>query len=160
MNDPLYNHTVFGPEKGKSGNIGKTDEELIHDLISIHNAENWLGGEGEDFAPSFFSSSINPDANVANSASGSDSAGLASSVSSRSTTPETGLVSTTLVKEETPDTPAEASTTDKDEAKNVSVENSSNYIPEKACDKAQKPNIEKPEQKPEEKSEEIGNLIL
>merc|ERR1719458_864531 len=43
MNDPLYNHEVFGPEKGKYGNIGKTDEELIQDLISIHNAENWLG---------------------------------------------------------------------------------------------------------------------
>ena len=43
VNDPLYNHEVFGPEKGKYGNIGKTDEELIQDLISIHNAENWLG---------------------------------------------------------------------------------------------------------------------
>ena len=43
VNDPLYNHEVFGPEKGKYGNIGKTDEQLIQDLISIHNAENWLG---------------------------------------------------------------------------------------------------------------------
>jgi hypothetical protein len=43
VNDPLYNHEVFGPEKGKHGNIGKTDEQLIQDLISIHNAENWLG---------------------------------------------------------------------------------------------------------------------
>lgn len=47
MNDPLYNHVVFGPEKGKNGNIGKTDEELIRDLISIHNAENWLGMDGD-----------------------------------------------------------------------------------------------------------------
>uniref|UniRef100_A0A1B6D791 Pseudouridylate synthase RPUSD2 n=1 Tax=Clastoptera arizonana TaxID=38151 RepID=A0A1B6D791_9HEMI len=47
VNDPLYNHTVFGPEKGKNGNIGKTDEELIRDLISIHNAENWLGMDGD-----------------------------------------------------------------------------------------------------------------
>lgn len=47
VNDPLYNHTVFGPEKGKGGNIGKNDEELIHDLINIHNAENWLGMEGD-----------------------------------------------------------------------------------------------------------------
>ena len=47
MNDPLYNHLVFGPEKGKSGNIGKTDEKLIADLISIHNAENWLGMDGD-----------------------------------------------------------------------------------------------------------------
>ena len=44
VNDPLYNHSVFGPEKGKGGRIGKTDERLIQDLICIHNAENWLGG--------------------------------------------------------------------------------------------------------------------
>ena len=47
MNDPLYNHTVFGKDKGKGGNIGKSDEKLIADLISIHNAENWLGMDGE-----------------------------------------------------------------------------------------------------------------
>ena len=47
MNDPLYNHFVFGPEKGRGGNIGKTDEKLIADLISIHNAENWLGMDGD-----------------------------------------------------------------------------------------------------------------
>ena len=44
LNDPLYNHPVFGPEKGKGGRIGKTDDQLIADLIAIHNAENWLGG--------------------------------------------------------------------------------------------------------------------
>ena len=43
VNDPLYNHEVFGPQKGKGGLIGKSDEQLIQDLISIHNAENWLG---------------------------------------------------------------------------------------------------------------------
>lgn len=43
LRDPLYNHPVFGPEKGKGGRIGKTDEELIKDLIHIHNAESWLG---------------------------------------------------------------------------------------------------------------------
>ena len=47
VNDPLYNHVVFGPEKGKGGRIGKTDEQLIQDLISIHNAENWLGLDEE-----------------------------------------------------------------------------------------------------------------
>ncbi|KAL0274331.1 UNVERIFIED_CONTAM: hypothetical protein PYX00_006781 [Menopon gallinae] len=47
VNDPLYNHVVFGPEKGKGGNIDKTDEELIRDLINIHNAENWLGMDGD-----------------------------------------------------------------------------------------------------------------
>lgn len=47
MNDPLYNHNVFGPCKGKGGIVGKTDEELIQDLIKIHNAENWLGMDGD-----------------------------------------------------------------------------------------------------------------
>lgn len=47
VNDPLYNHTVFGPEKGKGGVIGKCDEDLIRDLINIHNAENWLGMDGD-----------------------------------------------------------------------------------------------------------------
>ncbi len=47
VNDPLYNHIVFGPEKGKGGVFGKSDEELITDLINIHNAEKWLGIDGE-----------------------------------------------------------------------------------------------------------------
>lgn len=48
MNDPLYNHDVFGPLKGRGGDIGgKTDEELVRDLINIHNAENWLGIDGD-----------------------------------------------------------------------------------------------------------------
>jgi hypothetical protein len=48
VNDPLYNHEVFGPNKGKGGDIGgKTDEQLVKDLINIHNAENWLGIDGE-----------------------------------------------------------------------------------------------------------------
>lgn len=47
MNDPLYNHEVFGPTKGRGGDIGKTDDELVKDLINIHNAENWLGIDGD-----------------------------------------------------------------------------------------------------------------
>lgn len=48
INDPLYNHEVFGPSKGKGGDIGgKTDEQLVKDLINIHNAENWLGIDGD-----------------------------------------------------------------------------------------------------------------
>ena len=47
MNDPLYNHVVFGPLKGKGGHIGKSDDQLIQDLIAIHNAENWLGMDGD-----------------------------------------------------------------------------------------------------------------
>lgn len=48
MNDPLYNHEVFGPNKGRGGDIGgKSDEQLVKDLINIHNAENWLGIDGD-----------------------------------------------------------------------------------------------------------------
>lgn len=48
MNDPLYNHEVFGPLKGRGGDTGgKSDDQLISDLISIHNAENWLGIDKE-----------------------------------------------------------------------------------------------------------------
>jgi len=44
----LYNHEVFGPLKGRGGDIGGiTEEQLISNLISIHNAENWLGLEGD-----------------------------------------------------------------------------------------------------------------
>ncbi|XP_076256013.1 pseudouridylate synthase RPUSD2-like isoform X4 [Rhynchophorus ferrugineus] len=48
VNDPLYNHDVFGPLKGKGGDLGgKSDDELVKDLIHIHNAENWLGMDGD-----------------------------------------------------------------------------------------------------------------
>lgn len=34
--------------KGKGGDLGgKTDEDLVKDLIHIHNAENWLGMDGD-----------------------------------------------------------------------------------------------------------------
>lgn len=34
--------------KGKGGDLGgKSDEELVRDLIHIHNAENWLGMDGD-----------------------------------------------------------------------------------------------------------------
>ena len=29
MNDPLYNHVVFGPTKGKGGIVGKTDDTVL-----------------------------------------------------------------------------------------------------------------------------------
>jgi len=48
IRDPLYNHPVFGPEKGKNGNIGKSNQELIEELIHLHNAENWLGDGAVD----------------------------------------------------------------------------------------------------------------
>lgn len=48
VNDPLYNHLVFGAEKGKNGNIGKSNEELITELIKLHNAESWLSEDDGD----------------------------------------------------------------------------------------------------------------
>lgn len=61
VNDPLYNHEVFGPTKGKGGDIGgKTDEQLVRDLINIHNAENWLGIDG-DSELSMFNKSMGSD---------------------------------------------------------------------------------------------------
>ena len=47
VNDPLYNHPVFGPEKGRGGNIGKTEAELVSALIEIHNSDNWIGDDTE-----------------------------------------------------------------------------------------------------------------
>lgn len=40
---------MFGPLRGKGGDTGgKTDEQLVRDLIAIHNAENWLGVDAAD----------------------------------------------------------------------------------------------------------------
>ncbi|XP_011308018.1 RNA pseudouridylate synthase domain-containing protein 2 [Fopius arisanus] len=78
VNDPLYNHTVFGPEKGKGGNIGKTDEELVKDLIGIHNAENWLGMDG-DSEMSLFKPKLDMEDRVSNSSGDKDSNGSPSS---------------------------------------------------------------------------------
>lgn len=62
VNDPLYNHDVFGPNKGRGGDIGgKTDEQLVRDLINIHNAENWLGIDGDSELSMFNSKSIGSD---------------------------------------------------------------------------------------------------
>lgn len=51
---------MFGPSKGKGGDIGgKTDEQLVKDLINIHNAENWLGIDGDSDLSLF--KPLNPD---------------------------------------------------------------------------------------------------
>ncbi|XP_015904344.2 pseudouridylate synthase RPUSD2 [Parasteatoda tepidariorum] len=43
INDPIYNHeSVFGPDKGKGGCIGKTKEKLLEDLLKTHNLQKWL----------------------------------------------------------------------------------------------------------------------
>ncbi|XP_054826199.1 pseudouridylate synthase RPUSD2 [Eublepharis macularius] len=36
VNDPIYNTDVWGPAKGKGGNIKKTDEELLRALVEEH----------------------------------------------------------------------------------------------------------------------------
>ncbi|XP_032451881.1 RNA pseudouridylate synthase domain-containing protein 2 isoform X5 [Nasonia vitripennis] len=72
VNDPLYNHVVFGPHKGKGGNIGKTDEELVRDLIGIHNAENWLGMDG-DSEMSLFKPKLDLDDRIPSDKEGSPS---------------------------------------------------------------------------------------
>ncbi|XP_055381899.1 pseudouridylate synthase RPUSD2-like [Condylostylus longicornis] len=62
VNDPLYNHEVFGPNKGRGGDIGgKSDEQLVKDLINIHNAENWLGIDGDSELSLFKSIRNDPD---------------------------------------------------------------------------------------------------
>lgn len=54
----MYNHEVFGPNKGRGGDIGgKSDEQLVKDLINIHNAENWLGIDGDSELSMFKSKS-------------------------------------------------------------------------------------------------------
>ncbi|XP_066596997.1 pseudouridylate synthase RPUSD2-like isoform X2 [Prorops nasuta] len=71
VNDPLYNHTVFGPQKGKGGNIDKSDEQLVRDLIRIHNAENWLGMDG-DSEMSLFKPKLDMEDQVLSSSSEKD----------------------------------------------------------------------------------------
>ena len=44
-NDPLYNSDIFGPEKGKGGNLGKSREKLVEDLIEHHTVENWVNSD-------------------------------------------------------------------------------------------------------------------
>ncbi|XP_053115033.1 pseudouridylate synthase RPUSD2 isoform X2 [Hemicordylus capensis] len=43
VNDPIYNTEVWGPEKGKGGNINKTDEELLRALVEGHISKQNLG---------------------------------------------------------------------------------------------------------------------
>jgi hypothetical protein len=67
VNDPLYNHEVFGPNKGRGGDIGgKSDEQLVKDLINIHNAENWLGIDGDSELSMFKSIKSDLDDSISN----------------------------------------------------------------------------------------------
>lgn len=47
INDPIYNHEhVFGPLKGKNGDVGKSREQLLEDLLQTHNLQKWLIEDG------------------------------------------------------------------------------------------------------------------
>lgn len=41
LNDPIYNHEAFGMNKGKNGDIGKSKEQLLEDLLKVHNLKSW-----------------------------------------------------------------------------------------------------------------------
>ncbi len=55
-NDPLYNSELFGPTKGKGGQLNKTHEQLIRDLIANHTVENWI--QSEEFKTSRLGNSL------------------------------------------------------------------------------------------------------
>lgn len=56
---------MFGPNKGRGGDIGgKSDEQLVKDLINIHNAENWLGIDGDSELSMFKSIKNDLDDNI------------------------------------------------------------------------------------------------
>lgn len=65
VNDPLYNDAAtFGLEKGRGGQFGKSDEQLVLDLIRAHNAETWL--EEADKQPQLPDSQLNVGVMVCN----------------------------------------------------------------------------------------------
>ena len=36
VNDPLYNHPVFGPDRGRGGDFGgKPEEQLVAELMEV-----------------------------------------------------------------------------------------------------------------------------
>ncbi|KAM8783940.1 pseudouridylate synthase RPUSD2 [Rhynchonycteris naso] len=42
LNDPIYNSVAWGPSRGRGGDIPKTDEELLRDLVAEHQAKQSL----------------------------------------------------------------------------------------------------------------------
>ncbi|XP_039408880.1 RNA pseudouridylate synthase domain-containing protein 2 [Corvus cornix cornix] len=50
VNDPIYNMEAWGPDRGKGGKIGKTDEELLKALVEEHRSKQSLDvlGIGEE----------------------------------------------------------------------------------------------------------------
>ena len=38
VNDPLYNHPVFGPARGRGGDFGgKAEDQLVAELLEVEN---------------------------------------------------------------------------------------------------------------------------
>ncbi|KAM8921389.1 pseudouridylate synthase RPUSD2 [Pelodytes ibericus] len=42
VNDPIYNTESWGPDRGKGGHVGKTDEELLLSLVEEHKTKQSL----------------------------------------------------------------------------------------------------------------------
>lgn len=42
LNDPIYGSSAWGPHRGKGGNVGKTDEELLQALVEEHRSHESL----------------------------------------------------------------------------------------------------------------------
>ncbi|XP_075469533.1 pseudouridylate synthase RPUSD2 [Ascaphus truei] len=42
VNDPIYNTEAWGPNRGKGGDLGKTNEELLRSLVEEHKAKQSL----------------------------------------------------------------------------------------------------------------------
>lgn len=42
LNDPIYGSAAWGPHRGKGGQVGKSDEELLRALVEEHDAQEKL----------------------------------------------------------------------------------------------------------------------
>lgn len=42
LNDPIYGSMAWGPHRGKGGHTGKSDEQLLHDLVEEHRSQESL----------------------------------------------------------------------------------------------------------------------
>ncbi|XP_064611765.1 pseudouridylate synthase RPUSD2-like [Liolophura sinensis] len=50
VNDPIYNSEAFGPLRGKGGDYGKSEAEVIQAIEKEHNVGEWEEGENPLFA--------------------------------------------------------------------------------------------------------------
>lgn len=49
MNDLIYNNLVWGPNKGREADYGKSLEELGADLKKVHDVSNWFEEKNPDY---------------------------------------------------------------------------------------------------------------